>query len=119
MYYSEYDTIDILATTHDLKNKDRYNHRNIIKGMCKGCGNATILKQQSRNEITVYCEALRVKVPTDIESCTSFFDPRTLSLHDMRQIAHIIEFHPKVGFRIVSPQERERERERERKREEA
>jgi hypothetical protein len=56
-------------------------------GRCSTCANATIYRRKGQMNVEVYCSSLERVVPSDIEECSAYSDPKAMSLYEMQQIA--------------------------------
>ena len=62
--------------------------------LCNSCKHAMILRQASKNSRLVRCEVWSQIMPEDISECTSHAKVGSLSLHQMAEIATIIDDRP-------------------------
>lgn len=56
-------------------------------GRCSNCANATIYRRKGQMHVEVYCSVAKRAVPSDIEECSAYTNPKAMSLYEMQQIA--------------------------------
>lgn len=70
-----------------------------VTGICRMCGNATIMRRQYEEVPAVFCSVFRDdrRIPLDIIECTSFYKRGGMSLRDMSEMAILIDERKQSG----------------------
>lgn len=64
-------------------------------GLCHRCTHSQIYRRKSTEfDVTIICRTLEKQMPVDIVECSGFTAQNELSLHDMSQMAHLIDDRP-------------------------
>lgn len=77
--------------------------------LCRTCQNVMIIKGDRINNETIICHVHpAIRVTFDVRSCDGYQQKTTQSIHEMREVAWVIEVNKrsgKVGFRPPKKQE--------------
>lgn len=60
-------------------------------GLCGRCDNSTVFRRKGLMTPQVRCSLVKGDVPSDIEECSAFSSPKSMSLWDMQQIALAVD----------------------------
>ncbi len=67
--------------------------------LCVSCRWGHVYRQSSKNRRNVYCTTLSKYMPDDVSECSEYQTINQLTLHQMAEIATLIEVNEKkVGF---------------------
>ena len=64
--------------------------------LCARCDNGTVYRRSGSMSPEAHCRLLERQVPLDIIECTSFWDQKRMSIHDMKEIA--LEIDKRTGI---------------------
>lgn len=60
-------------------------------GKCSTCANGTIYRRKGQMHAEVYCAITRQVMPSDIDECSGYSNPKEMSLYEMQQIALTVD----------------------------
>lgn len=81
----DWENLETLAKTTSSAEKG------LQAGRCTTCANSTLFRRKGQMSVIVRCSLMEEEVPSDIDECSGYSDPKAMSLYEMRQIAFIVD----------------------------